>query len=379
LWQFDGWSENDKGGIYFYNDLRSHTPWGDTRPHYGRPEVRQYLRDNALMWLEEYRIDGLRWDATAYIRNVDGDNADPARDIPEGWELMRWINSEIKVREPWKISIAEDLRNNEWITRDTQAGGAGFDTQWDAAFVHPIRSAIIASDDERRSMEAVRDAICHRFNEKPLQRVIYTESHDEVANGKARIPQEICPDNPGSYYSKKRSTLGAALVFTSPGIPMIFQGQEFLEDEWFRDTDPIDWNKREKYRGIVNLYGDLIRLRRNWHNNTAGLCGPNVHVHHLNNKDKVIAFHRWENGGAGDDVIVVANMANRTYDNYTIGFPEGKLWKVRLNSDWNGYDADFGNHFSYHSRAHLGRRDGMLYHGNIGIGPYSVIILSQDD
>ena len=51
LWQFDGWSENGKGGIYFYGDHRSHTPWGETRPDYGRGEVRQYLRDNALMWL----------------------------------------------------------------------------------------------------------------------------------------------------------------------------------------------------------------------------------------------------------------------------------------------------------------------------------------
>jgi len=50
LWQFDSWSENNKGGIYFYNDARSQTPWGDTRPDYGRSEVRQYLRDNALMW-----------------------------------------------------------------------------------------------------------------------------------------------------------------------------------------------------------------------------------------------------------------------------------------------------------------------------------------
>ena len=64
LWQFDGWSDNGKGGIYFYNDRRCQTPWGDTRPDYGRPEVVPFLRDNARMWLEEYRLDGLRWDAT---------------------------------------------------------------------------------------------------------------------------------------------------------------------------------------------------------------------------------------------------------------------------------------------------------------------------
>ncbi len=67
LWKFDGWSPNgaaNEGGIYFYNDWRRQTPWGDTRPDYGRAEVRQYLRDNALQWLEECCCDGLRWDAT---------------------------------------------------------------------------------------------------------------------------------------------------------------------------------------------------------------------------------------------------------------------------------------------------------------------------
>ena len=88
LWQFDGWSENNKGGIYFYNDHRSQTPWGETRPDYGRGEVRQYLRDNALMWLDEYHADGLRWDMIAYIKSIDGNMANPANDIPEGWSLM---------------------------------------------------------------------------------------------------------------------------------------------------------------------------------------------------------------------------------------------------------------------------------------------------
>ena len=60
IWQFDGWQENDKGGIYFYNDYRSATPWGDTRPDYGRQEVRDYLTDNALMWVNEFHADGLQ-------------------------------------------------------------------------------------------------------------------------------------------------------------------------------------------------------------------------------------------------------------------------------------------------------------------------------
>ena len=175
------------------------------------------------------------------------------------------------------------------------------------------------------------------------------------------------------------SPLGAALVFTAPGIPMLFQGQEFLEDEWFRDTDPIDWNKKDTFHGIFNLYCDLIRLRRNWNNHTRGLRGQHTNVHHVNNKDKVIAFHRWESGGPGDDVIVVVNLANRSYPSYNFGFPAQGLWQVRFNSDWRGYSQDFGNHPGNPVYVHRGARDGMAYNGNVGIGPYSALILSQDN
>jgi 1,4-alpha-glucan branching enzyme len=374
LWQFDGWSdENHNGGIYFYDNERSSTDWGHTRPDYGRPEVRQYLRDNALFWLNKYRLDGLRFDSVSNIRGVNG------RELPDGWSLLQWIHNEIRSAQPWKITVAEDLQNNEWITKATDAGGAGFSSQWDAGFVHPVREAVIAQNDADRNLHAVRDALSHRYNSDAAQRVIYTESHDEVANGHARVPEEIWPGNAGSWFSRKRSTLGAALVFTAPGIPMIFQGQEFLEDRYFRDSAPLDWTKLDTYAGINALYRDLIRLRRNWFNQTRGLRGQQINVHHVNNTEKVIAFHRWENGGPGDDVVIVANFANRSYDSYALGFPRAGGWRVRFNSDWRGYGADFGDQPGYDTWADSDSRDGMPFQANVGVGPYSVLILSQDN
>ena len=340
--------------------------------------MRQYLRDNALFWLNKYRLDGLRFDSVVNIRNRNGNNNDPGNDLPDGWSLLQWINNEMRASQPWKITIAEDLQNNEWITKDTGAGGAGFGSQWESAFVHPIRQAVITRNDGDRDMDAVRDALYHGYNGNATQRVIYTESHDEVANGHARVPEEIWPGNASSWFSRKRSTLGAALVFTAPGIPMIFQGQEFLEDKYFQDTVPLDWSKLTTYAGIHQLYRDLIRLRRNWFNQTAGLRGQNLNVHHVNNHDKVIAFHRWANGGPGDDVVVVANFANRGYDSYSLGFPRAGGWRVRFNSDWNGYSADYGNHPGYDTWTSDGGQDGMPCRANVGIGPYSVLILSQD-
>lgn len=379
LWRYDGWSDaNHNGGIYIYDNDRAKTPWGDTRPDYGRGEVREFFRDNALFWLNKYRLDGLRFDSVINIRNRNGNNNDPANDLADGWGLMQWINNEIRASQPWKITIAEDLQNNEWITKETGIGGAGFISQWDAGFVYPVRRAIIARNDADRDMASVRDALHHSYNGNALQRVIYTESHDEVANGKSRVPEEIWPGDAGSWFSRKRSTLGAAMVFTAPGIPMIFQGQEFLEDRYFQDIVPLDWSKLQTYNGIQLLYRDLIRLSRNWFNQTRGLRGQHINVYHVNNTDKVIAYHRWENGGPGDDVIVIANFANRSYSNYSHGMPRAGLWRVRFNSDWEGYSPDFGNHLGYDTEAEGIPMDNMQLQANVGIGPYSVLILSQD-
>ncbi len=374
LWQFDGWSEGDRGGIYFYNDYRSHTPWGETRPDYGRGEVRQYIIDNVLMWLREYHIDGLRFDCTQFIRTVNGFED---RNLPEGWSLLQWINQEVSQQFPGKITIAEDLQNNKWITKDIGAGGAGFGCQWDPMFVHPIRRAVITTLDEQRSLAAVRDAINYRYNDDAFDRVIYSESHDEVANGQSRVPQEISPHNPKDWYAQKRSTLAAAMIFTAPGIPMLFQGQEFLEGGWFRDTVPVDWDQRDEFHGIVRLYQDLIRLRRNLDGVSHGLCGQFTQVYHLNEDQNIIAFHRWDQGGINDDVVVVANFANKPLYNYILGLPREGLWRLRFNSDWQGYSDDFGNFLSTDTRAESGEYDGFPWHGLVSIAPYSVLIFSR--
>jgi 1,4-alpha-glucan branching enzyme len=380
MWRFDGWSENDKGGIYFYNDWRAATPWGDTRPDYGRGEVREYLRDNALMWLEEYRVDGLRWDSTSFIRNVAGIEAAPAKDLPEGWSLMQWINEEIQARWPRKLTIAEDFKDNEWLTRSTGEGGAGFGSQWDGAFVHPIRQAIITNDDAMRDLGAVAGAIAHRLGGDAFKRVIFTESHDEVANGRARVPEEIWPGRVNNWFSKKRSTLGAALVLTAPGIPMLFQGQEFIEDRWFHDKDPLDWARARSFGSITDLYRELIRLRRNLDGTTLGLCGQQVDVYHVDNEQKMIAFHRWQDdGGPCNSVVVVANLANREQNGYAINFPRTGLWKVRFNSDSSLYEPSFSNHASPNVTAAPADQDPPAIKGDISIGPYTLLVLSQDE
>jgi 1,4-alpha-glucan branching enzyme len=198
-----------------------------------------------------------------------------------------------------------------------------------------------------------------------------------VANGRARVPQEISPNDPTDWFARKRSTLAAALIFTAPGIPLIFQGQEFLEGGWFCDTVPVDWDQRDEFHGIVRLYRDLIRLRTNREGHTRGLCGQFTQVYHIHDERKVIAFHRWDKGGESDDVVVVANFLHESQDAYVIGFPAAGEWKLRFNSNWQGYSDDFQGQSSSDVDTQLGAYDGLPFHGEFSIGPYSVLIFSQ--
>jgi 1,4-alpha-glucan branching enzyme len=216
------------------------------------------------------------------------------------------------------------------------------------------------------------------YNGDAFQRVIYTESHDEVANGKSRVAEEIMPGDAHHWFSKKKATLGAALVFTAPGIPMLFQGQEMLAAGYFSDDEPLEWQHAEQHAGLVHLYRDLIALRRNLAGHTRGLLGQHTEVHHVNNNEKTLAFIRRDQSGPGDTTIVLANFANRTHEAYTIGLPRGGKWRVRFNSDWEGYDQEFGNFESMDTQAEEGIYDDQPFHGTFGLAAYSVLIISQE-
>jgi 1,4-alpha-glucan branching enzyme len=312
------------------------------------------------------------------MRNSQGNDSDPQNDISEAWELLQQINDEIKNRFPWKLKIAEDNKGNTWLTKSKNEGGAGFDAQWDVHFVHPIKKVLVANDDSSRDLNMIEEAVCYRENDDAFKRIIYMESHDEVTKGKKRIPEEISPGNAGSWFAKKRSAIGAALVFTSPGIPMIFQGQEMLSNKNFNDKTPLDWSYVKKLNGNIKMYKELIRLRRNMDNTTAGLAGQHVKLYHKNNDDKIIAFYRWDSGGERDDTVVIINFADKNYKNYNLGFPAKGFWKIRFNSDSNQYDPEYGNFFSPDIETEEAEKDGMKYSGNISIGAYSVLIYSQD-
>lgn len=340
IWQFDGWQENDKGGIYFYNDWRSTTPWGDTRPDFGRQEVRDYILDNVRMWMYDCHLDGLRVDSTIFIRNTKGHNDAPDTDLADGWHLLQQINEVARKLNASVFTVAEDIGANEYITKPTGIGGAGFSAQWELDFPQVLREALGSSDPRDINLAGILGELGRRYNDDALQRVVYTDSHDSAANGSARLNEVIAPGKSAGLFARRQSLLAAVLLLTAPGIPMLLQGQEFMMGGNFNDWKGLDWENVETHKGIVEAYQQLIALRKNTRGVSAGLTARPINLFHVDEHNKVIAYHRWQNGGPKDDVVVVVNFGNNAFTNYSMSFPRNGKWHVRFCSADTKYGED---------------------------------------
>jgi hypothetical protein len=358
LWEFDLWGGGgNNGGIYFYQpDGFCCTDFG-RRPNYSRIQVRNYIKDNFRMWLDEYHVDGFRWDTPYIMMHYNGDVY-----IPEAESLIEEINNMITTQYSGKINLGED---SGWVP--------GFHSEWRQDFHGDVKSQLAVTDDTQRDVNALSWQI--NGGGAGLGRVIFTESHDTTGdlNGHTRLPTDIDSSNPGSYWARKRSTLGAVLALTSPGIPMLLEGQEMLEARPFGSFNALDWNKTNAQSGIVQLYTDMVHLRRNLEGVSSGLKGINVNVTTADNTNKLIAWHRWNTGASGDDVVAVANLANAPRTSYTINFPKAGTWHVQFNSDWIKYSPDY---------ASFGTRGSVVASGNpatakVDIGKYSALVFSQ--
>lgn len=366
---FDGDCPDGGPGVYFFNDVRyRNTPWGP-RPDFARAEVASLLLDGVATWLDEYRVDGFRWDSVSNIRAIDG-----MGEVPGGRDLLVRANALSRRLRPGALLIAEDLKGWGGITQAAPAG-LGFDAQWDG-FVYTLGDVLSGASDDARSLAAVRDAMLGRYNNDPFQRVIGTENHDTVGNGGARLPQRIDAADPGSFAARKRSMLAAALMMTAPGVPMLFMGQEHLERGTFASTPaPLDWSREAGFARVRAFYRALIRARRNLDGATPGLLGANVSVIHFHEANKVLAVRRWDRGG--DDVVVIANLRNRAYARYDIGLPSGGTWDVRIDSDDPRWSEDFHGRAAGTVTALAQPYDGQPFTGPIALGPWSVVVLSR--
>ena len=370
---FDGWSSSEyPGGIYFYDSADWNSPFGP-RPNYSSTNVVQYISDSLTMWMQEYRIDGFRWDSVSNIYNT---NSGTGTYLPDGWTLLQNSNIQTITGNPAFVNIAEDLTGNAAVTAPIAQAGAGFASQWNGNFVSPMRTQLTQTSDSAVDMQAIASSIGQAFNGVFTQNLNYTESHNEVTDGGQRLTTLIDPSAPTSWLALKKSTLGAAILFTSPGVPMIFQGQEFVENEPLATNMPLQWNLATQFASIRKLWATLAEDRKNASGHTPNLAGDGLNIYQVDNTNKFIAYERFDSQTPGT-VVVVANFTGNAETNVRVGFPASGTWTTRFNSDSKTYSTTFSGTGSPAVDANHGAYSGMPYSGALTIGPYSLMILSQ--
>jgi 1,4-alpha-glucan branching enzyme len=186
-------------------------------------------------------------------------------------------------------------------------------------------------------MHAIADAIAGVALPNRWRAVQAVENHDIVYVGRApRIAKLADGSNARSWYARSRSRIAMGLVLTSPGIPLIFMGQEILEDKPWSDTpspDTLIWwagldGADKSMSDFLRFTRELIGVRRSH----PALRGEGCAVIHVHDENRVLAFHRWVEG-LGEDVVVVCSLNESTWYDYGIGFPGGGYWLEVFNSD----------------------------------------------
>lgn len=297
-----------------------------------RNEVRQFLIDNALFFLREYRVDGFRYDQVSVIVEENANH---------GWRFCQNLTSTCRFVRPSAIHHAEYWPVNPFVPRSEAEGGAGFDCQLHDGLRDSIRRAIaqasipgqgpIAMSDIAANLRAPGFTDAWRAVQGP-------ENHDVVYRERApRVPALADGSNSSSWFARSRSRVALGITLAAPGIPMLFMGQEFLDANLWADDienhpekrpDWISFAAEKSKRDFFAFARDLIALRLE----LPGLTGEGFRVVHVHDGDRVLAFHRWV-PGIGADVLIVASLRDTTFFGYEIGFPGGGFWREAFNSD----------------------------------------------
>lgn len=299
---------------------------------FGKPEVRDFLIRNACFFLDEYRVDGFRYDQVSVI---DHDGA------PHGWRFCQDLTQTLRFRRPDALQLAEYWSVNPLVVEPPPAG-AGFDTTLTDGLRIAIRDAIAQAsrpDDGPLPMTRLAQSLWPAGFRESWRFVQGPENHDIVYRDREpRIARLGQPDDPRSWFARSRARVATGLSLAAPGIPMLFMGQEFLEDKPWADDLQHHADLLLYWAGLdrgdkqmvdhLRFVRELLQLRQR----LRALRGDGFRIVHAHDGNRVLAFHRWIEGEGGD-AIVVAHLGNQTRDSYRIGFPAGGVWREVFNSD----------------------------------------------
>ncbi len=299
---------------------------------FSKPEVCDFLIQNAKYFLTEYHVDGFRYDQVSVI---DHDGA------PHGWSFCQALTSTVKFHRPSSLHLAEYWNVNPYIVKRPNEG-AGFDTTLTNGLRLAVRNVIgdaSAPDSRPLNMTALGRSLWPEGFSEPWQFVQGPENHDIVFEGRDQRMAKLGDfSNSRSWYARSRARVATGISLTAPGIPMLFMGQEFLEDKQWSDNFIGRANLLLYWDGLtqgdkqmldhLRFTRELIQLR--WM--LPALRSSGFRLIHAHDQNRVLAFHRWIPGG-GQDVVVVVHLGNDSRFGYRVGFPSHGPWKEVFNSD----------------------------------------------
>jgi 1,4-alpha-glucan branching enzyme len=322
---------NETNSIYFStSDLAGGRVFA-----FSTPQVQDFLIGNAEMFLAEYHADGLRFDEVTVIDNSGGR------------AFCQRMTTELHHRHPAAILIAEYWRTERWLAIGPTPGGMGFDVGYSDWVRNAVRDTVQSTEAGAAAVVDVDELL--RGLQRPAklahawQAYNCVENHDLVLDMDGdhrypRIPRLADPSDSRSWYARSRSRVATGLLLTAPGVPMLFMGQEFLEDKLWRDDfhlpqnliwwDGLDGADRSMadFRTFIR---DLVALRRG---NTA-LRADAIITYPPDDTNRVAVFYRWSDDGHSH-VVVVASFDEMTLSAYSIGMPLPGRWIEACNSDY---------------------------------------------
>ncbi len=344
LWRFDGTA------LYEHADPRQgeHREWGTLIFNYGRNEVRNFLLSNALYWLREFHIDGLRVDAVASMLYLDyareqGEwipNRFGGRENLEAIDFLKRFN-ELVHQEPGAISIAEESTAWPGVSRPVYTGGLGFTMKWNMGWMHDMFQ-YFAKDSVFRKyhQQLITFSMLYAFTEN----FVLPVSHDEVVYGKRSLIYKM-PGDEWQRFANTRAFL--AYMFAHPGKKLLFMGTEFGQTaEWNHDAQ-LEWRLLQ-YPIHYKLQTMVKEL--NWlYRREAALFEVDDSYHGFewidlqDSESSIITFIRFARNRE-DFIVFACNFTPVPREGYRIGVPKAGLYRELFNTDSELFGgANLGN------------------------------------
>ncbi len=373
----------DGSCLYEHEDVRKgyHPDWNTLIYNYSRHEVLSYLLSNAMYWLDEYHIDGLRVDAVASMLYLDysrqeGEwlpNAEGGRENLEAIEFLKQVNSRLYFNYPGILLIAEESTAWPGVTKPVDSGGLGFGFKWNMGWMNDTLRYVSRDPVHRRHHHnEMTFGLVYSFSEN----FVLPISHDEVVHGKRSLLEKM-PGDDWQKFANLRAYL--AFMWSHPGKKLLFMGCEFAQRaEWNHDTS-LSWQLLESppHRGVHHLVGDLNRVYQSM---------PALHQRDCNHlgfewilpdfeEQSIFAYLR-----KGEDdsplALILVNMTPTCHEGFKLGVPAEGCYLERINTDSGQYGgSNQGNLGAVYSSA--SPWNGQAFSIEIVVPPLAVLIFEH--